>query len=198
MLPDFLKTKEKLEIMLDYSFRQAVLSHLGPVANVPISLSFEGNRTILIRADGSIEEMDPEQATAELQVNYEEFEEMNDAAVLNKIDGAAEEMASQQAKSLYEEVGKAAEQVGNVVSADGKPFSMDLFFEGLEKIDIDFDEDGNPSGLMCPVSPELYPSVVKAVEQAKTDPEMDKRYDAIMERKKEEWRVRESHRKLVG
>ena len=198
MLPDFLKVKEKLEIMLDYSFRQAILSHLGPVANVPISLSFEGNKTILIRADGSVEEMDPKQATTEFQVNFEEFEEMNDAVVLNKIDGAAEEIAGQQAKSLYEEVGKAAEQVGNVVSADGKPFSMDLFFEGLEKIDIDFDEDGNPSGLMCSVSPALYPSVAKAVEQAKADPEMDKRFDAIMERKKEEWRVRESNRKLVG
>ena len=198
MLPDFLKVKEKLEIMLDYSFRQDHLSHLGPFANVPISLSFEGNKTILIRADGSVEEMNPKQATAELQVKYEEFEEMDDAMVLNKINSAAEEMAGNQAKSFYEEVGKAAEEVGNVVSADGKPFSIDMFFEGLEKIDIDFDEDGNPSGLMCPVSPALYPSVVKAVEQAKADPEMDKRFDSIMERKKEEWRVRESNRKLVG
>ena len=198
MLPDFLKVKEKIEIMLDYSFMQALLSHLGPVANVPISLSFEGNKTILIRADGSVAEMDPKKATAELQINFEEFEKINDAGVLNKIDSTAEKIAGQQAKSFYEEVGKAAEQVGNVVSADGKPFSMDLFFEGLEKIDIDFDEDGNPSGLMCPVSPALYPSVVKAVEQAKADPEMDKRFDAIMERKKEEWRVRESNRKLVG
>ena len=198
MLPDFLKVKEKLEIMLYYVFNQDRLTHLGPVANVPVSLVFEGNKTILIREDGSVEEMDPKQATAELQVTFEEFEEMNDSVVLNKIDNAAEEMAGQQAKSFYEEVGKAAEEVGNVVSADGKPFSIDMFFEGLEKIDIDFDEDGNPSGLMCPVSPELYPSVVKAIEQAKTDPEMDKRFDAIMERKKEEWRVRESNRKLVG
>ena len=60
-----------------------------------------------------------------------EFENMNDEIVSNKIND--KEIAGQQAKSFYEVVGKAAEEVGNVVSADGKPFSMDLFFEGLEK-----------------------------------------------------------------
>ena len=198
MLPDFPKVKEKLALMLYYIFNQDRLTHLGPIANVPVSLIFEGNKTILIREDGSVEEMDPKKATAELQVNFEEFEEMNDAVVLNKIDGAAEEIAGQQAKSFYEVIGRAAEEVGNVVSADGKSFSMDIFFEGLEKIDIDFDESGNPSGLMCSVSPELFPSIAKVIEKAKNDPEMDKRFDAIMERKKEAWRVRESNRKLVG
>ncbi len=198
MLPDFLKTKERLEIMLDLAFRQSHLSHLGPIACVPVSLYFEGNRTILIRADGSVEEMNPRQAKTELQVNTKEFEKMNEATVFNKIDSAAEEMAGQQAKSFYEEVGKAAEEVDNVVSADGQPFSMDIFFEGLEKIDIDFDEEGNPSNLMCPVNPKLFPSVKKVIEDAKSDPEIDKRFETLMERKKDEWRVRESNRKLVG
>ena len=198
MLPDFLKTKDKLQKMLHYAFTYAHSSHLGPVANVPISITFEGNKTIIIREDGSTEEMKPKAATAELQVNLSEFEKMNHEAVLNKINGVAEELAGQQATSFYEEIGKIAEEVGNVVDADGKPFSMDLFFEGLEKIDIDFDEAGDPSGLMCPVSPELFPSIAKIVEQAKDDPEMNKRYDAIMERKREEWRARESNRKLVG
>lgn len=198
MLPDFLNVKGKLEIMFDYAFMQYLSLHLGPVANVPVSLAFEGNKTILVREDGSVEEMNPKQATAELQVDLTEFEKINEEVVINKIDGVAEEMAGQKAKSFYEEVGKAAEEVGNVVDADGKPFSMDLFFEGLEKIDIDFDEAGNPSGLMCPVHPKLFPSIAKVIEQAKDDPEINKRYDAIMDRKREEWRVRESNRKLVG
>ena len=198
MLPDFLKVKEKLELMLYYVFNQDHLTHLGPVANVPVSLVFEGNKTILIREDGSVEEMDPKLATAKLEVNTSEFEKMNDEIVFNKINDVAENIAEQQAKSFYEVVGKAAEEVGNVVSADGEPFSMDLFFEGLQKIDVDFDESGNPIGLAVAMSPKLYQSAAKVFEKAKNDPEMDKRFDAIMERKKEEWRVRESNRKLVG
>ena len=198
MLPDFLKTKETLQKIHHYAFMHARSSHLGPVANVPMSVVFEGNKTTIIRADGSIEEMSSKEATAELKVNLADFEKMNHETVLNKIDNAAEEIAGQQAKSFYEEVGRWAEEVGNVVDADGKPFSMDLFFEGLEKVDIDFDEAGNPSGLMCSVSPALFRSIAKAVEQAKMDPEMDKHCDEIMERKRREWRARESRRKLVG
>jgi len=198
MLPDFPKVKEKLQKMHHYAFMHARSSHLGPVANVPMSVVFEGNKTIIIRADGSIEEMSSKEATAELKVNLADFEKMNHEMVLNKINDAAEEIAGQQAKSFYEEVGRTAEEVDNVVDAEGKSFSMDLFFEGLEKIDIDFDEAGNPSGLIGAVSPKLFSSIAKVVEQAKTDPEMDKRYDELIERKRREWRARESRRKLVG
>ena len=67
MLPDFPKVKDKLALMLYYEFNQDLSSHLGPIANVPVSLVFEGNKTILIRADGS-EEMDPKKATAKLKL----------------------------------------------------------------------------------------------------------------------------------
>ncbi len=198
MLPDFLKTKEKLVKILFHIFHQDRLTHLGPIANVPVSLTFEGSKTVLIREDGSVEEKDFKKASAELPIDLSEFENMNDEIVSNKINEVAEEIAGQQVKSFYEVIDKATEEVGNVVSADGQPFSMDMFFEGLEKIDIDFDEEGNPSELMCPVNPKLFPSVKRVIEDAKSDPEIDKRFKAIMERKKEEWRVRESNRKLVG
>ena len=198
MLPDFPKVKDKLALMLYYEFNQDLSSHLGPIANVPVSLVFEGNKTMLIREDGSVEETEAKKATAKLQVVLSEFENMDDEIVSNKINEVAEEIAGQQAKSFYEVVDKAAEEVGNVVSADGKPFSMDMFFEMLEKIDVDFDENGDPIGLMVAMSPELFRSAAKVLEQAENNPEMNKRFDAIMERKREEWRVRENNRKLVG
>ena len=68
----------------------------------------------------------------------------------------------------------------------------------LEKIYIDFDEAGNPGQLMCPVNPELYPSIAKAIAQAEADPANERRYQAIIERKREEWYAREGNRKLVG
>ena len=61
-------------------------SHLGPIANVPVSLVFEGNKTMLIREDGSVEETEAnERATAKLQVVLSEFENMDDEIVSNKI-----------------------------------------------------------------------------------------------------------------
>ena len=51
---------------------------------------------------------------------------------------------------------------------------------------------------MCPVNPKLFPSIAETISQAKADPANDRRFEAIIERKREEWRVRESNRKLVG
>ena len=113
--------------------------------------------------------------------------------VLDTINGVTEEMAGKLKKSAYEQIEKSADEVGNVVDADGKPFSIDLLWELLEKIDIDFDEAGNPTLVMVSGT-KLAPSINKVI----ADPENSRRYHALMERKKEEWRVRESNRKLVG
>ena len=198
MFPDFLKTKEKLQKMLDQEMKKARLFHMGPLAVVPESMIFEGDKTVVVREDGSIDEENLESTTVKLEVKFEEVEKMNHEMVLDKINRAAEEMASKMAKLFYERLTESADEVGNVISAGGEPFSIDLFFEMLEKIHIDFDEAGNPSQLMCPVNPKLFPSIAETISQAKADPANDRRFEAIIERKREEWRVRESNRKLVG
>lgn len=194
MLPDFLKTKEKLKRMLDSERKKAELSHLGPVADVPKSMIFEGNKFITIHKNGSCEEIKMEKATSRLEVKWEEVETMTHETVLNKIDDVAKEMAEQIAKSFYKTLSEAAEGVGNVSLSHGESLTVDLFLEMLEKMHVSFDKDGNPSGLTFAGSPKLRPALVKVISQAEADP----RYQELMERKREEWRVRESRRKLVG
>ena len=198
MFPDFLKTKEKLQKMLDDEMQKARLRHMGPLANVRESMIFEGNKTVVVREDNSIDEENLENITVKIEVKFEEVEKMNHSMVLDKINSATEEMASKMAKLFYEQLAKSAEEAGNVISADGEPFSIDLFFEMLEKMHIDFDDAGNPIQLMSTVSPKLFPSIAKVIAEAKADPANDRRYEAIIERKREEWRVRESRRELVG
>ena len=198
MLPDFLKTKEKLKKMLNSEMKKAHLQHLGPLANAPVSRMFEGNKSIIVREDGSIADMSPQEMKVELMINLAEIEGMSHEMILNKINTMAKEMAEKQAELSYEAISKAVDEIGNVVDADGETFSMDMFFQALEKIDRDFDEVGNPSELAWAVSPKLFPSIAKIIEQAKIDPEIDKRFKALMERKREEWRVRENNRELVG
>ena len=79
-------------------------------------------------------------------------------------------------------------------STGGKPLSVNSLFEVLEKIDIDFDEAGNPNELGVVVHPERFSSISRVISQVKADP----RYQAIIERKREEWYAREGNRKLVG
>ena len=193
MFPDFLKVKGRLQKMLDYEMKQAHLSHMGPLADIPKSIIFEGNKTVVVREDGSVEEGGLEESRVEIRVELAEVEEMTHEMVLDKINSAAEEMAGKLKKSFYEQIEKSANEVGNVVDAGGEPFSIDRLLEMLEKIDIDFDEAGNPTLVMV-AGTKLKSSIDKVL----ADPENNRRYHALMERKKEEWRARESNRKLVG
>ena len=194
MLPDFIKTKEKLKKMLDSERKKAELLHLGPVADAPKSMIFEGNKTIIIYEDGSCAEVKMEKAISRLEVKWEEVETMTHETILNKIDNVAKEMAEQIKKSYYETLSEAAEEAGNVTSTDGKTLSVDMILEMVKKMHLSFDEEGNPSGLTFAGSPKLRPVLAEIISQAESDP----RYQALMEQKREEWRVRESRRKLVG
>ena len=198
MLPDYPDIKEKLKIMIDYELKRAILFHLGPLANIRETFYFEGSKTVINRDDGSSSEIESEEFSVKVKIDMNEIETMTHDKVLEKINDIAKEMAEKQAKFFYERIGEFAEEAGNVVSADGEQISIDHFFEVLEKVYRDFDNTGKPDEIMVTGSPELFQSIAKIIEEAKTDPKIQQRFDAIMERKKEEWRVRESNRKLVG
>ena len=101
-------------------------------------------------------------------------------------------MAEKQAKLSYEVIRKTAEEVGNVTNSSEGSFSIGSLLKALEKMHIDFDEEGQPIGLTFVANPNS--PIDKAFLQAADDP----RYQALMERKREEWRVRENNRALVG
>ena len=194
MFPDFLKTKEKLQKMLNDKMHKARLRHMGPLADVPKSMIFEGDKHTIVREDNSIDEGSLESTTVKLEVKFDEVEKMNHEMVLDKINQTAEEMAGKLKKLAFEQIKKSAEEAGNVGSTGGKPLSANSLFEMLEKIDIDFDEAGNPNELRVIVHPDRLSSISIVISQAEADP----RYQAIIERKREEWYVREGNRKLVG
>ena len=194
MLPDFLKVKEKLKKMIRSQTEKARLFHLGPFAEAPVSMMFEGNKSIIVRENGSVSEMNPREIKVGVEIKLKEIEGMNHEMVLDKINSMAEGMAQEQAELMYGVMNKTAEETGNVASSDGKPFSIDLLLDALEKMHIEFDAEGQPSGLTFVANPKMSSSLEKILSQAADDP----RYQALMKRKKGEWRVRESNRKLVG
>ena len=191
MLPDYLKIKEKLNKKITHTMQKSVLLHLGPLVDGPTFRFFEGNKAIIIREDGSIGEMNPEKMEVHQEIKSTELEGMNHEMVLDKINTMAKEMAEKQTKLVYEKMIKTAEETGNVTNSIGGSFSVDSILEALEKMHIDFNQEGQPNGLTFVTNPN---SPIEEVLQIANDP----RYQVLIERKREEWRVRENNRKLVG
>ena len=84
------------------------------------------------------------------------------------------------------------------VDAKGKKLDAELILKMLETIQLEFYPDGRPHALHV-VGGLFTPERLKAVdEEFQSNPELQKRRDELMARKREEWRAREADRKLVG
>ena len=192
MLPDFPKIKGKIKEMLQSEMKKARLSHLGAFADSPVLRMFEGSKSIIVREDGSVSQMNPQKMTVESEIKLTEIERINHEVVLDKINAMAKEQAEKEIKLSCAVMTKTAKETGNVTNPTGRSFSIDSLLKALEKMQIDFDERGQPIGLFFLANPNA--PIDKAFLQAEDDP----RYQALMERKREEWRVRENNRELVG
>ncbi len=93
---------------------------------------------------------------------------------------------------FFEQMRLMMEHAGQRVDAGGKPFSIDLYLDGLERVQIDFTEDEKPKLPTLVAGPELAEKIAKLVW---TDAQL-RRYQEMMDSKKREFDARRRIRKL--
>jgi hypothetical protein len=94
---------------------------------------------------------------------------------------------------------EAANSSGNVVSI-GSEFTPDSLLEVISRVPEDFDPRTleRKEGPVFVLHPDTASKVLPQAKQWEQDPEFKAKLDAIIERKREEWRDREANRKLVS
>jgi hypothetical protein len=153
---------------------------------------------IVIRADGSTDESGLKRASAEMTLKFEEIPHLTIADRIQKLDELANQMAQEMSKHLFASLNESIDEAGQAVDGMGKPFDAELFFAVLEKMQLEFDEDGQQHNLAMVVAPQLGERVKVVFEQIDKDPILSQRHRSILQRKREEWSDREATRKLVG
>lgn len=198
MLPDYPDVKEELAQVVTAFLADRVQFHLGVIGQGPRMTLFEGERHQTTRPDGRVRDMEFKSISAELLFENRELATISLDSLFEKLDGIAQEMAAQQARHVYEQVGAAAEEVGNVVDGAGAPLTADMLLDVLETIYLDFDRQGRPLMPSLHIHPDNTPAIERIVEEAKGSEELSRRHAEVMRVKKEEWRAREASRRLVG
>jgi len=196
MLPDFPKIKGK--------FREAINRYLQDLVRQEPLLSqfrqerhFEGNKMSWKTVEGESKESSYEEISGELSVQREDVIAKGPVAFIENIQSIAEEMKRQQATFMLHKFKEVTDRTGQVVNGKGQPFTHELFMEALERIQIDFDEQGKPYLPTVFVPPEMAAKLKEKIPEWEANPEYTKRFEQLIERKRQEWNDRESHRKLV-
>lgn len=198
MLPDYSNLKNKLKevLLLRMEKIQSIHSHI--ISDVNRGRIFEGNKSIIIREDGSFDETNFKEIYTEFNIKVEDIENLSPEEIIQKIDDAARDLADQKTKFMFDELGKALKKVGNEINVGGRKFSIQDFFDILRKIWIDFDDAGNPYLPTIYAGEKLAKSMVEEFRKYENDPKYRSQFEEIIEIKRQEWNAREDNRKLVG
>ncbi len=197
MLPDFPATKTELKKAVTERLRRWVHGESTLLSTVRHFMVHEGDSFTIQRSDGTIEKSPYQEAAVEITIDKADIATFTPQALVEKIDKMAREMAEKTSKMMIERLHHISEEEGQVVDARGKPLSPDLLLEALERMDIDFDKNGKPSGLHMLVGPELWARVQAKAAEWEADPEFQRRRIEMLARKREAWRDRQSRRKLA-
>ena len=198
MLPDLPVVKAELQQFYIAEYRASVNKYLGFFALANRNIVVEGEGSAILRPDGTSDDTTFRVAKSEVTVPFADVPTLNHEKVFGILDKMAEAMAGQISKGAIESIGKAAEDVGNVVKGGGAPLSPDRILEMWGKMHIDFNAKGEPSMPTIVANPAMVESIGKALEAMDSDPVLRAKRVEIFQRKYEEWRAREADRKLVG
>lgn len=194
MLPDYPITKNKIYQKIILKRYQAIRDAcIGPLAGIPVARHFEGN----LNDDGR-GPREYHETTSELSIGNSELEAMTPQQVMERIDVLLLDMARQQGEFIFRHFVDIAEAGTGNVTVGNTPLDADLFLQALEKLYIEFDKTGQPNiSKLDYLGPEGAISFEVLCQQLLNTLESRARYEAILAQKREEWRDRESTRKLV-
>lgn len=196
MLPDFPKIKEKFREGINQYLKGLVRQEplFSQMKEVPV---FEGNRMASRTENGILDQSSYEEISGEYSISRQDVIAKGPWAFIENIHKVAEEIKKQRAGLFFRKLEQVTDKTGNIINGKGQPFTFDLFIKSLEKVQIDFDDEEKPYLPAFVFAPEMAAQVKQKLPEWFANAEYKKRFDELIERKREEWRDRESNRKLV-
>jgi hypothetical protein len=197
MLPDYPSIKKDITARLEARTKAGVQAE--PLqALLPAFLIHEGNRSLLIREDRSNHEYrfdNPVTARATIQIS--DIASEGPAATLKAVDEITAALQADLARRTLKAMEDAAESVGHVIRTRGEAITADTYLQLLDTVELSFSDSGawhQPTVLAAPETSVVLEAIKAQVE---ADVELRARRDAIVERQRREWHVREASRRLA-
>jgi hypothetical protein len=199
MLPDFYTIKTGLQKRVEKVIRRIINRESGFIGEIARTRVFEGDRNKIIASDGVvIQDNAFHEEAVSFQVESALIDNISPEDVRDRLIDSAKKMARAQKKHFYESMNKLIDEAGTSLDAKGAKFSIELWLEGLDKIDIDFNPDNTPRWPTLIMHPKMRELAQEEFQRLETDPSIKEKYEETLRKKRDEWIARENNRKLVG
>ena len=195
MLPDFPLIKTELYKEFSFKLRELILEEplLASIRHRP---HFEGSRMRMRSMDEHEEESAYKRVSSQRSYSRQDIIEHGFKLYLEALPAIAEEMTRQQVEHLFTKMKEVTKRTGNVTKANG-PLTFEKYLESLERVWIEFDEQGRPQLPTTVMSPKAGRPFAQDSQQWFQDTDKMRRFEELIERKRQKWNDSESNRKLV-
>jgi hypothetical protein len=142
---------------------------------------------------GEVVEHEPLKIESKIIIKWDDIRACDLDALAEQVNAMAEERLSIVMPHFFKMFEKTCDAAGTGTDARGKPFSFEMYLTGLEKIELQFDREGQP------ILPTLvvHPTMAKQLQSMPPPTEeQQKAYNDLIERKRREFNARRRYRKL--
>jgi hypothetical protein len=137
------------------------------------------------------------EAGAETRMDFAEIESVDVNYILTKANEIADQFEKHFSIHLFETMDDATKKTGLRYDGGGRPLTNEAIMEALSQMHMDFDKSGNPN-ISIVTSPAMTTTLQKLQAEVDENPALRKRWDDMMEKKRDEFRTREINRNLAG
>lgn len=196
MLPEFPRTASEI---LKYALMRMTKRRieLDPITNIGIqTVAHEGAGFSYEQMGTGIVEDTYHEFALPVEVMLSEVPTLIGKNFEDKLERLAEAQGKMMTDFVYSRLDASLKQAGTSVDAGGKPLSKEALLEMFDRMDIDFDHSGNPE-FEWHSGPGMAEYMAAQWKEWEQDRDFMAKYKMLMDRKREAFLDRESHRKLV-
>lgn len=202
MLPDFPRSRKEISEKLRLHLRLRVQAK-SPFAALGRQFTQHEGKIFsyeqIIDEGKRIVEEGFEEMRAPVQFQFEEIPDLVGEVLFQKLDAIADDIAKQTSRLGYRRLDEATRLAGTAIDAGGQPFTQELFLKSEEARQMDFDPltgKPDPEGVYI-AHPNTAEWMHRLWQEWEKDGAFMKRVAELRAKKYEDWRDRESRRKLV-
>lgn len=126
----------------------------------------------------------------EWTVSIEDVVEFKTDQFLADLHALADDMGGQMVRGFLGLISDVSDEYGNTIDANGRDF-FDVFADTLETIDTTFDDEGRPNLTIV-----MHPEQAERLRDRQPTAEQEARINAVLDRRREEWRASRRRRDL--
>jgi hypothetical protein len=189
---------------LDKEFYDAIRAYIqarsrsrGILSEISSHVIHEGTSNSISRGPSENEPTKMFEAGAETQFHFDDIESVDENYIVNKADELADQFERQFSTHLFETMDDVTKKTGLRYDGGGRPLTNDALIEALSGMNMEFDESGKPA-ISIVAAPAMAATFQRLEAEMEENPVLRKRWDDMIEKKRDEFRTREINRNLAG